>query len=71
MNLEDLKSLQEELELKQKELELVLAIDYIRDTALDPTAMLVAIVNVLAFSESSTPGNPAVLHNLGSVNTST
>ncbi|NER10649.1 PKD domain-containing protein [Muriicola jejuensis] len=27
-----------------------------------------AIVNVLAFSESSTPGAPAVLHNLGTIN---
>ncbi len=27
-----------------------------------------AVVNVLAFSESATEGNPAVLHNLGTIN---
>src|SRR5262245_46279006 len=34
--------------LKQKELELVLAIDHIRDTIPEPPAMLVAIANLLA-----------------------
>jgi class 3 adenylate cyclase len=36
------------LELKQKELDLILAIDHIRDTVLEPAAMLSAIANTLA-----------------------
>ena len=44
----DIKTLQAELELKQKELELTFAIDHIRDTMPEPSAMLANIVNVLA-----------------------
>ena len=40
-------ALRERLELKQKELDLILAIDHIRDTAPDPSAMLAGIANVL------------------------
>lgn len=40
--------LQEQLDLKQKELDLVMAIDRIRDTIPKPEAMLSAIVNLLA-----------------------
>jgi adenylate cyclase len=42
-----LKTLQAELELKQREIDLVLAIDHIRDTSPDPVAMFSAIVNIL------------------------
>jgi class 3 adenylate cyclase/GTP-sensing pleiotropic transcriptional regulator CodY len=42
-----LKTLQQEVELKQRQLNLVLAIDHIRDTTLDPAAMFAAIVNTL------------------------
>jgi adenylate cyclase len=45
---EDLRALREQLELKQKELDLILAIDRVRDTAPEPLAMLTAIANVLA-----------------------
>jgi adenylate cyclase len=44
----NLKALHSRLELKQKEMDLVLAIDHIRDTAPEPSAMLAAIVNALA-----------------------
>ena len=47
MSQENIASLQEELELKRRELDLVLAIDHIRDTAPDPAAMLSAIVKTL------------------------
>jgi len=47
MSHEKVKLLQEALDLKQKELDLIMAIDHIRDTAPDPLAMLSAIVNVL------------------------
>jgi class 3 adenylate cyclase len=47
MSSENLEALREELDLKRRELDLVFAIDHIRDTAPDPTAMLTAIVNVL------------------------
>jgi adenylate cyclase len=47
MNQENIAALQEELELKRRELDLVLAIDHIRDTAPDPAAMLSAIVKAL------------------------
>src|SRR5262245_3225006 len=39
--------LQEELDLKRRELELILAIDHIRDTVPDPAVMLSAIVKAL------------------------
>ncbi|OQY33404.1 MAG: hypothetical protein B6243_06550 [Anaerolineaceae bacterium 4572_5.2] len=42
------KMLQSALALKEKELKLVMAIDHIRDTASEPTAMLVSVVNLLA-----------------------
>jgi adenylate cyclase len=42
------RTLRDRFELKQKELDLVLAIDRIRDTAPEPPAMLAAIVNALA-----------------------
>lgn len=45
---QDIKALQAQLELKQKELEIIVAIDQIRDTTPEPTAMLAAIVNLLA-----------------------
>ena len=43
----DSKTLHRQLELKQRELDLILAIDHIRDTAPDPSAMFSAIVSVL------------------------
>ncbi len=42
------KTLQKALALKEKELNLVMAIDRIRDTAPEPEAMLLALVNLLA-----------------------
>ncbi len=42
------RTLRDKFELKQKELNLVLAIDRIRDTAPEPSAMLTAITDVLA-----------------------
>ena len=48
MDEENPKALRDRLELKQNELNLILAIDRIRDTAPDPSAMLAAIVNALA-----------------------
>jgi adenylate cyclase len=39
--------LRERLELRQKELDLVMAIDHVRDTVPEPSAMLAAIANVL------------------------
>jgi class 3 adenylate cyclase len=44
---ENFENLQEALDLKQRELDLILAIDHIRDTAPDPIAMLSAIVQAL------------------------
>ncbi|MEA3341576.1 MAG: GAF domain-containing protein, partial [Chloroflexota bacterium] len=41
------KALRERIELKQKELDLTLAIDHIRDTVIEPAAMLTAIANTL------------------------
>jgi len=41
-------TLRDRLALKQKELDLVLAIDHIRDTAPEPSAMLTAIVELVA-----------------------
>lgn len=43
-----LKALQEELQRKNKKLELIMAIDHIRDSIPDPVAMLTAIVKRLA-----------------------
>ncbi|MBN1995471.1 MAG: GAF domain-containing protein [Anaerolineae bacterium] len=48
MSKKDLKALQAELELTQKELKLTFAIDHIRDTIPEPAAMLTSIVNILA-----------------------
>ena len=48
MSEEKLRALQDALELKQNELDLITAIDEIRDTVLEPSAMLTAIVNLLA-----------------------
>ncbi|HEX9926500.1 MAG TPA: adenylate/guanylate cyclase domain-containing protein [Anaerolineae bacterium] len=48
MNENQLTALRTELELKQKELDLVMAIDHIRDTNPEPVAMLSAIANLLA-----------------------
>jgi class 3 adenylate cyclase/GTP-sensing pleiotropic transcriptional regulator CodY len=48
MSDEKLRMLQAALDLKQKELDLIDAIDRIRDTALEPMVMLSSIVNVLA-----------------------
>lgn len=48
MSEENLQALRHQLALKQKELDLISAIDHIRDTAPDPLAMLSAIVNTLA-----------------------
>jgi len=45
---EKLQALQGALDLKQRELDLVMAIDEIRDTASDPTTMLTSIVDLLA-----------------------
>lgn len=42
------KNLQAALELKQKQLELIRAIDHVRDTLPDPSTMLTAIANVMA-----------------------
>jgi len=42
------KAIRARLELKQKELDLIMAIDHIRDTLAEPSAMLAAIANVLA-----------------------
>ena len=42
------KNLQAELELKQKQLELITAIDHVRDTLPEPSTMLTAIANVMA-----------------------
>ena len=47
MGQEKVELLEKALDLKQRELDLVLAIDHIRDTAADPRAMLTGIVNVL------------------------
>ena len=47
-NEETPEALRERLELKRKELELILAIDHIRDTMPDPATMLAAIANTLA-----------------------
>src|SRR5688500_12760216 len=47
MSQENIAALQEELELKRRELDLILAIDHIRDTAPDPAAMLSVIVKTL------------------------
>lgn len=44
----EVKALREQLELKRKELHLILAIDHIRDTTPEPVTMLTAIVDVLA-----------------------
>lgn len=48
MNDHSLQTLQEALDLKQKELDLIMAIDEIRDTVFEPDAMLASIVNLLA-----------------------
>lgn len=48
MNEDEVKALQTALALKQKELDLVMAIDHIRDTTPEPMAMLTSIVNLLA-----------------------
>jgi class 3 adenylate cyclase/GTP-sensing pleiotropic transcriptional regulator CodY len=48
MSEEKLKALQDALDLKQKELDLIMAIDEIRDTVPEPAAMLTSIVNLLA-----------------------
>jgi adenylate cyclase len=47
-NAETPEALRRRLELKQKELDLVMAIDHVRDTVPEPSAMLSAIANVLA-----------------------
>ena len=41
-------NLREQLELKQKALDLIMAIDHVRDTLPEPLAMLSAIANILA-----------------------
>jgi len=48
MSDEKLRALQDALALKQKELDLITAIDEIRDTMPEPATMLTAIVNLLA-----------------------
>jgi adenylate cyclase len=48
MNEKTPKNLHARLDQKQKELDLILAIDQIRDTVIEPPAMLSAIANVLA-----------------------
>ncbi len=48
MSVRTSRSLRKQLELKQKELELILAIDYIRDTTPEPTQMMTALVSILA-----------------------
>ncbi|GAK59061.1 adenylate/guanylate cyclase with GAF sensor(S) [Candidatus Vecturithrix granuli] len=40
--------LQQELHLKQRQIDLIMAIDHVRDTMPDPSAMMTALVNVLA-----------------------
>jgi adenylate cyclase len=45
---DELETLRRTLERKQRELSLIQAIDHIRDTVTEPSAMLVAIVNTLA-----------------------
>ncbi len=47
MSEQELKKLQEKLALKQKELELMVAMDKIRDSAAEPGAMLAGIANLL------------------------
>ena len=47
MNEKTPKTLRQQLELKQKELDLIQAIDHIRDTVPEPAAMLAGIANVL------------------------
>ncbi len=39
--------LQQELHLKQRQLDLIMAIDRVRDTMPEPSAMMTALVNVL------------------------
>ena len=46
--MENLTALKAELQLKQKELDIISEIDRIRDTMPEPTAMLANIVTVLA-----------------------
>ena len=48
MSEEKQRALQDALELKQKQLDLLKAIDEIRDTVPEPGAMLASIVNLLA-----------------------
>ncbi|MBN1148466.1 MAG: GAF domain-containing protein [Anaerolineales bacterium] len=48
MDHKDVKAFQDALELKQKQLDLIAAIDEIRDCAFEPGAMLSAIVDLLA-----------------------
>ena len=48
MNEEAAQTLRERLTLKQRELDLIMAIDHVRDTLPEPAAMLVAIANILA-----------------------
>jgi adenylate cyclase len=45
---QSLEAIQAELKLKQKELDITFAIDHIRDTIPEPSAMLANIVNILA-----------------------
>lgn len=40
--------LQQELRLKQRQIDLIMAIDHVRDTMPEPSAMMTALVNVLA-----------------------
>lgn len=40
--------LQQELHLKQRQIDLIMAIDHVRDTMPEPSAMMTALVNVLA-----------------------
>ena len=47
MSQESVEQLKADLELQQKKLDLILAIDHIRDTAADPSTMLTNIVNLL------------------------
>ena len=44
----NVESLQQQLTLKQRELDLILAIDHIRDTMPEPSAMMTALVSTLA-----------------------
>jgi adenylate cyclase len=48
MGQENHEALQAKIELQQKKLDIIFAIDHIRDTVPDPTAMLTNIVNVVA-----------------------